>query len=464
MVAMVKRLSQYISSLFFKIFLSFWIILILTVGTTLLIIQLSINTDHPLPNWARQQLQHNAFMLHYGPPNDFPFLPPEFHNLLQPHSPSPNLILVSRSGEIINAADMGRNRREIIRFILSDDKQKNPKLRIIGPQRVVYGPQIVQLDGESYLLYIYQQISQERMDALSHFQVRPEMLIGMLVLFSLIACIMLAWHIAAPLKKLRTSANQIAMGDLSVKLPNIHRRDEVGQLAESLSQMSNTLSNAITNQQRLLSDISHELRSPLTRLNMAVALSNKRYGTTKELQRIEREAERLEEMIRALLGLSRMQLDESKLEQQNLNELLKELTTDCQFEASQVGKTFILNNQGPESIYCFPEALLSAVENLCRNAIKYASKTIELNIHHDAHQLAFSVLDDGPGIPEDELKEIFRPFYRASEARDRDSGGVGLGLAIADWAVRQHGGRIEAENRTTRTGLIVTIYLPYRGR
>ncbi|CAG9295492.1 ATP-binding protein [Celerinatantimonas diazotrophica] len=464
MVAMVKRLSQYISSLFFKIFLAFWVILILTVGTALLIMQLSINTDHPLPDWARQELQRNAFMLHYGPPSDFPFLPPGFHNLLQPHSSTPSLILVSHTGEIVNATNMGRNRREIIRFILSNDKQKDPKLRILGTQRVVFGPQKVQLNGSSYLLYINRKISPEQMDALSHFQMRPETLIGMLVVFSLIACIMLAWHIAAPLKKLRNAANQIAMGDLSVKLPDIHRRDEVGQLAESLSQMSTTLSNAITNQQRLLSDISHELRSPLTRLNMAVALSNKRYGATKELQRIEREAERLEEMIRALLGLSRMQLDESKLEQQNLNELLEELTNDCQFEASQVGKTFILSNQGPEVIYCFPEALLSAVENLCRNAIKYASQTIELTIHHNARQLMFSVIDDGPGIPEDELKEIFRPFYRASEARDRDSGGVGLGLAIADWAVRQHGGRIEAKNRATQTGLSVTIYLPHRAR
>lgn len=464
MVAMVKRLSQFISSLFFKIFLSFWVILILTVGTALLIIQLSINTDHPLPNWARQELKQGAFMLHYAPPNDFPFLPPGIHNLLPPHPPTPSLILVSQSGEIVNTPRLGRNRRDILRFILSNDKQKNPKLRIIGPMRVVFGPQMVHLDGENYLLYIHRPINQERMDELSHFQMRPEMLLVMLVVFSLIACIMLAWHIATPLKKLRTSANQIAMGDLSVKLPNIHRRDEVGQLAESLLQMSTTLSNAITNQQRLLSDISHELRSPLTRLNMAVALSNKRYGSTKELKRIEREAERLEEMIRALLGLSRMQLDESKLELQNLTELLEELATDCQFEASQVGKTFILNNQGPQAIYCFPEALLSAVENLCRNAIKYANQTIELRIRHEATQLTFSVLDDGPGIPEDELKEIFRPFYRASEARDRDSGGVGLGLAIADWAVRQHGGRIEAKNRTTQTGLAVTIYLPNRGR
>ncbi|MFM2486130.1 ATP-binding protein [Celerinatantimonas yamalensis] len=463
MVAMVNRLWQWANSLFVKILLSFWVILLLTLITALLIIQLGLNSDHRLPGWAKQELEHSDFMFRlkeFAPE----FLPPpmvsEFGHPLPPLQAE--FILVNKSGQIVNAVPLNGDRREILRFVLSSDDPHTPKLKVLRHQQVIFGPRLIQRGTQTYLLYIHRPISQPRFDQLSRFAMRPVILLGALIIFSLIACMALAWHIATPLKKLRNAANQIAVGDLSATLPNIHRRDEVGQLADSLSQMSHTLANAITNQQRLLSDISHELRSPLTRLNMAVALSYKRYGSTNELCRIERESGRLEEMIHALLGLSRMQLDESKIEKQDLAQLLSDLDNDCQFEASQVGKTFQLTHHGPKTLYCFPESLLSAIENLCRNAIKYAVQQIELTIIEQGNNIIITVTDDGPGIPDNELVQVFRPFYRASAARDRDSGGVGLGLAIADWAVRQHGGNIAAHNRSHHNGLCVTIRLPRR--
>lgn len=461
MGTMVSRLGQFVSSLFFKILASFWVVLLLTVATTVILVKISSTVDHPLPIWAKHELERSAFMLKFGPPEAFPFL----HNsnqLLFPQPPTPDFILVNSRGQIVESTPLENNRRAIMQFILSNSDLQQPSLRIISRQHVVFGPQPVRIHGQNFLLYIHHPVGSSRLDELTRFQVSPEFLLIMLIIFSLVACMALAWHIAGPLKTLRNAANQIASGDLSVKLPNINRHDEVGQLADSLSQMSLTLGHAITNQQRLLSDISHELRSPLTRLNMAVALSNKRHGETRELQRIEREAQRLEEMIRALLGLSRMQLDEKELQRCDVSELLAELNSDCQFEATQLNKHFELHHQNPKTICCFPGMLLSGIENLCRNAIKYAQSTIELSIKQIQQEIYIEVQDDGPGIGEQELEHIFRPFYRASEARDRDSGGVGLGLAIADWAVRQHGGRIEAKNRTDCSGLIVSIILPLR--
>ncbi|CAG8999946.1 MAG: Sensor histidine kinase CpxA [Candidatus Celerinatantimonas neptuna] len=461
MASMVSRLWYMANSLFFKIFLSFWIIVLLTVITAMLIVHLGTKDNYPLPNWAKRELQHGAFFMKYGPP------PPPLSIMKNlPPRPFPQmehsrLIVVNQRGQIINAPVLGDQQREVLNFIFNVNDPNQPKLRIFHHNQVIFGPWPFHKGEQVKFLYIASQLSPSHLDQLRRFRAQPEILLFILIAFSLAACLVLAWHISRPLKKLRTAANRIAMGELCATLPAIQRKDEIGQLAESFSHMAQTLANAITNQRRLLSDISHELRSPLTRLNMAVALSYKRHGPSNELVRIEKESVRLEEMIRALLGLSRMQLDESRLEDQNLSSLLEELSSDCQFEASQVEKTFRVENYGPEHIRCYPDALLSAIENLCRNAIKYAQKLVELKITTKENQLYIQVQDDGPGIDKEELEQIFRPFYRASKARDRDSGGVGLGLAIADWAIRHHGGMIRASNRTDHSGLCVTMTIPY---
>lgn len=459
MASMVSRLWYIANSLFFKIFLSFWVIVLLTVITAMLIVHLGVKDDYPLPSWAKRDLQHGALFIKYGPPppplsilKDFPPLPRLEHR---------RLVIVDQEGQIINHPNLGSQQREVLNFLFNVNNPNQPKLRIFEHNQVVFGPLLFHKDEQTRLLYITSRLSPTHLDQLRRFRARPEILLFALIAFSLVACLLLAWHISRPLKKLRTAANRIAMGELCAAIPAIQRKDEIGQLAESFSHMSQTLSNAITNQRRLLSDISHELRSPLTRLNMAVALSYKRHGPSNELARIEKESERLEEMIRALLGLSRMQLDESQLEDQNISSLLEELSNDCQFEASQVGKKFCVENHGPEYMRCYPNVLLSAIENLCRNAIKYAQHRVEMKISLKDTCLCIQVQDDGPGIDKEELEQIFRPFYRASKARDRDSGGVGLGLAIADWAIRHHGGIIRASNRTDHSGLCVTIIIPY---
>jgi two-component system sensor histidine kinase CpxA len=279
------------------------------------------------------------------------------------------------------------------------------------------------------------------------------------MLVSMPLCASLAWHISKPLQKLKKTASDITDGNLDAVVPATQRQDEIGELARSLRTMMFSIREHISLQHRLLSDISHELRSPLTRLKMSVALSKRRYGETKEILRIDNESERLEEMIAALLNLSKMQLNATTKESFNLDSLLQPICDDAIFEAEQLGKMFTHQVIPDADIKGFPALLGSAVENVIRNALRYASNQVNLAIISDTDKITFVITDDGLGVPDDEVEQIFKPFYRVSQARDRESGGAGLGLAITENAIRQHHGEIVASNRETH-GLQVSITIP----
>jgi two-component system sensor histidine kinase CpxA len=461
---MVDRLSRGLNTLFTKILISFWIILLLTVLSALLILQVSKDTDSSLNEPGMADLARVAARIQRSYEAPTPLREQFPRHSAGRKKPAERIYLVGSDGAILNIEDVPRQNKRIRQFMLDNESPDAPKIRF-GNNQVIIGPALITINNSPVRLYLEQRIDSLPPELRSPWNLnywlrsQPQLLLALLGLISFVASMLLAWHISRPLKQLQAAANQLAMGDLTTQLPDINRGDEVGQLAVSLGQMVTHLQSAITNQRRLLSDISHELRSPLTRLNMAVGLSNKRYGQTKENSRIERESLRLEEMISALLSLSRMQLDESQREAVKLDALIHELCGDCQFEAEQLGKIFTCTNQAKITLNCYPQPLQSAIENVCRNALKYAQKNVLLQTQVDRDQLEIRVSDDGPGINDQELEHIFRPFYRADTARDRESGGVGLGLAIADWAVRQHGGSITANNGEEH-GLIVTIRLP----
>ncbi|MEF1210910.1 ATP-binding protein [Vibrio alginolyticus] len=225
------------------------------------------------------------------------------------------------------------------------------------------------------------------------------------------------------------------------------------QMVEAVNQM-------ISGQQRLLSDISHELRSPLTRLRMASALATRKQGESPELTRIDTEAQRLEQMISELLELSRMQANSHMTrETQPLESLWEEIIKDAQFEAEQMGKQLHYSELPKRNISGNPKLLMSAVENIVRNAIYYGKDEVQIDIKADDDTLRITVDDNGEGVPEEELAAIFRPFYRVSTARDRHSGGTGLGLTITESAIRQHSGTIAA-SRSPLGGLRMSITLP----
>lgn len=363
--------------------------------------------------------------------------------------------LVATNGDIVSSTKASK---AIRRFILQSEESLSPKVKQYK-NWLMTGPISVVLRGEQFQLYAAQQLPAEHNIWLINVLDRPFLLLFITMLVSMPLCASLAWHISKPLQKLKKTASDITDGNLDAVVPATQRQDEIGELARSLRTMMFSIREHISLQHRLLSDISHELRSPLTRLKMSVALSKRRYGETKEILRIDNESERLEEMIAALLNLSKMQLNATTKESFNIDSLLQPICDDAVFEAEQLGKVFTHQVIPDADIKGFPALLGSAVENVIRNALRYASEQVNLAIISDADKITFVITDDGPGVPNDEVEQIFKPFYRVSQARDRESGGAGLGLAITENAIRQHHGEIVASNRETH-GLQVSITIP----
>jgi len=282
-------------------------------------------------------------------------------------------------------------------------------------------------------------------------------------------CYWLARHLTSPVAKLRAATRELAGGNLSVRVSPAmgNRRDELASLGADFDLMAEKIEALINSQHRLLGDISHELRSPLTRLNVALELARQRSGpeAVSALERIQREAENLNEMIGQLLTLTRLESGAEALPMAefDLSRLVREVTDDADFEARSRNRAVTLKTDDQLALVGTEHLLRRAVENVVRNAVHYTAEntTVEVELRSESGNVVLTVRDHGPGVPENALREIFRPFYRVDDARDREAGGVGLGLAIAERAVRLHGGRVEAANEPTG-GLVVTITLPVK--
>ena len=282
-------------------------------------------------------------------------------------------------------------------------------------------------------------------------------------------CYGLARYLTSPVTKLRTATRELAGGNLGVRVgPSLgNRRDELASLGVDFDLMAQQIETLITGQRRLLGDISHELRSPLARLNVALELARQKAGPEAEaaLERIQREAENLNEMIGQLLALTRLESGEASVANTefDLSQMLREIADDADFEARGRGRSVIVKKTEPSVTLGNYELLRRAIENVVRNAVQYTAPNtaveVEL-INEDAGSAAvITVRDHGAGVPESDLKNIFRPFYRVDEARDREAGGVGLGLAIAERAIKLHGGSVKADNAIDG-GLLVTLKIP----
>jgi two-component system sensor histidine kinase CpxA len=280
---------------------------------------------------------------------------------------------------------------------------------------------------------------------------------------SAILCGLLAWRLGRPLQQLRQTALALACGDLDAR-PDpalLQRRDEVGLLSRQLHLMAETLSSAIASQQQLLRDVSHELRSPLTRLQLAIGLMRRTQGESSSLQRIERESEKLEQMIAELLQLAKMQQRSVERESFEFKTLLQEVVDDAAIEANARALRLTLVADQPSHYQGEPQLLRRAVDNLLRNAICYARGEIIVSLVLHEQSIEIRVEDDGPGVAEEELAAIFRPFYRLDDARTPASAnGAGIGMAIVAAAVKAHGGEVVA-GRSPLGGLQVRLMLPY---
>lgn len=300
-------------------------------------------------------------------------------------------------------------------------------------------------------------ISQQR--GWNFFFLQPQHLwiIGLVVLL----CYAFAYHLTSPVRRLRSVVDCFGRGDFSARAP-ANRKDELGELALSFNQMASRIQTLLAAERRLLLDISHELRSPLARLGVAVELARSGQDREHMLDRIQKEADRLNDLVAELLQVTRAEADPStqKTDPVHLDELLADLVYDSLLEAKAKDCTLLLKAPSAAVIHGDEELIRRAVENVIRNAIRYAPRgtAVDIELVKFVDAAVVSVRDYGPGVPEEALTRIFDPFYRVDTDRNRASGGLGLGLAIARRSVELHKGKLTAQN--AHPGLLVTIEFP----
>jgi two-component system sensor histidine kinase CpxA len=329
-----------------------------------------------------------------------------------------------------------------------------------------FGPKTITIQGHRYQLFVGKRRPMGLAGKLRRGP--PLLLVVMALLISGVLCFLIARSLIKPLQELQKASRKMAAGELGCRVGSAStRRDEIGQLGRDFNHMSQQVESLLKGQKQLLADISHELRSPLTRMQLAIGIAQQQDGphspeiSAMTLVRIEKEAQQIEHMVAQVLTLSRLDSEMTKPDTQplDLHELLSDIFEDCYFEAQSMGKELSLDCPDGLTLQADDELLASAFENILRNGVKYAEYHVAIEVKTANEQVEIIFRDDGPGIPEQDLHNVFTPFYRASAARDRKSGGVGLGLAIASRAVQAHHGSIAALN-TSAGGLQVTIILP----
>ena len=355
--------------------------------------------------------------------------------------------------------------KKIKTYISENDFQNKTSIEFINTR--ITGPQPLTFEGRQYHLFMAtDNINQKFHFFMKQFPIWLRLLV--LVIISFIFCWLLARNISKPLINIQHAAVSFGKGDLSVRLKDeSNRHDELGALANSFNLMASQIESNINAHQRLLGDVSHELRSPLTRLQLALALIEKNQHSPEEqnkhIHRCEKEISQLDNMIADVLTLSRLENSAQKiqLEPININTLLEMIVDDCQFVADQKNITINYDHRQEMLLNADAKLLESAISNIVNNAVKYAPKNSKINVDlkKDNYTIYLSISDEGDGVPEETLSQLFKAFYRVADARDRKSGGTGLGLAIAHQAIELHNGKIYAKNNEDR-GLTVYMELP----
>jgi len=282
-------------------------------------------------------------------------------------------------------------------------------------------------------------------------------IVGVLLLLSWA----LAFTLVRPLRQLRDSMLGFAHGDLKARI-HPRRKDEIGDVARSFDHMADRIETLLNADRRLLQDVSHELRSPLARMNFAIELARNNPDRDKALDPIKKEADRLSELVGELIEMNRAEGDPTARVRTavELPQLVRTVVENCSIEADARNVALVANLDSLPVLEGDEELLRRAVENVLRNAIRHSppDEKITVTLKADVDEAVLTIRDRGPGVPEEHLREIFRPFFRVEDHRARQSGGMGLGLSIAQRAVQLHHGQITARNSSP--GLEVSLRLP----
>ncbi|MHB8348519.1 MAG: ATP-binding protein [Acidiferrobacterales bacterium] len=440
-------------SLFWKIFLSFWIALILFSAATM------FAASHFVDRLRQQQ---EAIPLH--------------ERMLE------DVVQGQRVADRSGLAGLKRwlhrlDRHELVPMLLVDRNNTDLLGRPLPEgvlkrlaRRSVHAPlpPIILPDHRSYVL-----IPDFQAVTLARLLVRPHIIMLPIVLAAVMSglvCLVLARYLTAPIGRLRRATEAYASGQLNERVaPTLGRRkDEIADFARAFDQMAQHLQELMASQRQLLSDVSHELRSPLARLQVALGLARQRTvgRAAPEFDRIELEAERLNDLIGQLLSLARLEAGVAlpQKETVDLAELLAAVAADADFEGRSRNRAVVVVRTSTAVLRGHTGLLRSALENIVRNALRYTAEGTTVEISLDRHGnhgdwLEIGIHDHGPGVPEKFLPLLFEPFVRVNDARDRSSGGYGLGLAIAKRAIGVHGGTVAAFN-DSGNGLRVVVRIP----
>lgn len=363
---------------------------------------------------------------------------------------------------LLNAADKDLLGRKVAPPIVQvatelEDGRRRALLRDKGSLLLahrIYRPDL----GELRAVFVFQGRNDRWLGALrSNLWLR----LSLAILVSGAVCYLLSRLVTRRVKALQSASRRLAEGDLDARLQVRGRGgDETDDLARDFNSMAGQLQERMQAQQRLLADVSHELRSPLARLRIACALAQENpERTSNHLQRIELETQRLEDLITQLLTAQSQRLElDSHID---LVSLIQQLCVDANFEGTQQGKRFTFYTDCREALVeSAGDLLRKSFDNILRNALHHTPKDSEvvIGLKQENSHYVVTITDSGEGVPESEVEHIFDAFYRTDTARTRETGGYGLGLSIVHRAVSQHGGRVTAEN--TDSGFRVVVQLP----
>jgi two-component system OmpR family sensor kinase len=368
-----------------------------------------------------------------------------------------NLFVIGPDGKDLLGRRLPESASRRIEFI-----NREPVPGNFRPSRAA--PQIVAPDG-----LIYTVVMTPRRPSIFGALSLPAIsltILGIALVVSALTSWWLAEHLTAPIRRIQAGARALASENLDVRVSAglEGRKDELAVLARDFDAMADQLRANRSATTQLLRDISHELRSPLARMRVALGLARQPPADlTRQLDRLEREIERLDSMISQVLKLARLHGTDALLERERfeLDDVIEEVVRDANFEGAVKNCRIDLRGAANNAVLGSRELLRSAIENVLRNAVRYSPNdtAVEMQVARASSGLEILIRDHGPGVPTADLERIFEPFYRVAESRDRDSGGEGIGLAITSQVMKAHGGAARAVN-ANGGGLEVRLSLP----
>jgi len=456
-------LKQKLSSITVKLFFWFWLITITSISATRFISMQLAEESVILPPHPEdvRQLHRIVKRISHKKPNSLI----SFVNKFTSNNDRTLLLKNVKNNKVISSKN--------IKFeSLVDYVAKNNFTNVTSVQfrfALLTGPLEIEVDQQTYQVYIARKGNRHQM-AMLLMRMPTWARFAIPIMISLLFCWMLAKTLSRPLSRMQETAAKIGDGDLSARVEkDANRNDELGDLAKSFNQMASKLEVSLSAHQRLLGDVSHELRSPMTRLQIALALASKAKDNptdlNKHIDRCELEVTRLDKMVADVLALSRLEntLNNTHFSEQDLGKLVELVCQDAQYLADE-NEIKIEAKLLTDCVFDLDSQLLvSAISNVLNNAVKYSPResVISLTMEQVSAEIHIAITDNGEGVPEHALIDLFKPFYRVADARDRKTGGTGLGLAIAKQAISAHQGSISARNASGH-GLVVTISLPMK--